>query len=86
MCQVYYRGVCRWGILGNNILDASDKPASTVASNWDAIREFDWPGNVRQFLNVLKRGLTWRSQLRILVQEQAVGVTHEDGFLPSVRL
>ncbi len=23
--------------------------------DWDAIRAFDWPGNVRQFLNVLKR-------------------------------
>lgn len=44
-------------------------------SDWEAIRGFDWPGNVRQFLNVLKRAAYLKKPIqRILADER---VTHE---------
>jgi transcriptional regulator with PAS, ATPase and Fis domain len=62
-------------------------PLKLGKADWDAIREFDWPGNVRQFLNVLKRAAYLEKPVeRILVEEQTAGVAPEDDMQSSMRL
>ena len=39
-------------------------------ADWDAIRTFDWPGNVRQFLNVLKRAAYLGQPVAELLEEE----------------
>ncbi len=38
--------------------------------DWDAIQTFDWPGNVRQFLNVLKRAAYLMRPVSELLEEE----------------
>jgi DNA-binding NtrC family response regulator len=39
-------------------------------TDWDAIRAFEWPGNVRQFLNVLKRAAYLKQPLSDLLEDE----------------
>jgi DNA-binding NtrC family response regulator len=46
--------------------------------DWDAIRAFEWPGNVRQFLNVLKRAAYMeRPVSELLAQEKQANHTSD---------
>lgn len=38
--------------------------------DWDAVRAFDWPGNVRQFLNLLKRAAYLGRPITELLEEE----------------
>ena len=38
--------------------------------DWDAIRAFEWPGNVRQFLNILKRAAYLKRPLSDLLEDE----------------
>lgn len=51
-------------------------------ADWDAIRAFDWPGNVRQFLNVLKRAAYLGRPLATLLEEEHV---YEDNSAIGIR-
>lgn len=47
-------------------------------ADWDAIRAFDWPGNVRQFLNLLKRAAYLGNPLTVLLEEEQVSEDNSD--------
>lgn len=53
-------------------LKAQDYDLKLTRADWDAIRAFDWPGNVRQFLNVLKRTAYLGRPLTELLEEEQV--------------
>ncbi len=40
-------------------------------ADWQAVHEYDWPGNVRQFINVLKRAAYMGNQVRDVLAEEA---------------
>lgn len=55
-------------------LEKSGYTLSLSKKDWDVIRAFDWPGNVRQFLNMLKRAAYLdRSVLELLSEERETG-------------
>jgi len=45
-------------------------PLRLVKKDWEAIRAYDWPGNVRQFLNVLKRAAYLQQPVADLLQAE----------------
>ena len=53
------------GLAGENY------PLALTSDDWKAIRDYDWPGNVRQFLNALKRAAYLRRPLKEVVEEEA---------------
>ncbi len=50
-------------------------------TDWDALCRFEWPGNVRQFLNVLKRTAYLMAPVEDILAEEiaAVALAHESG-------
>jgi DNA-binding NtrC family response regulator len=46
-------------------------PLTLTAKDWEAMRNFDWPGNVRQFLNVLKRAAYLARPMAEILQEES---------------
>jgi len=40
------------------------------AQDWNTIHAYDWPGNVRQFINVLKRAAYLKEPLNRLIEEE----------------
>jgi len=45
-------------------------PLKLDRKDWDALQAYDWPGNVRQFLNVLKRAAYLQRRVADLLQEE----------------
>ena len=45
--------------------------------DWDAIRAFEWPGNVRQFLNVLKRAAYLDKSVEHVLREERTSQSDE---------
>ena len=39
-------------------------------TDWDVIRAFEWPGNVRQFLNILKRAAYLKRPLSEVLEDE----------------
>lgn len=65
-------------------------PLDLKRRDWEALQAYDWPGNVRQFLNVLKRAAYMQRRVPELLEEEkllyAVKNETEDGpdvFRPS---
>ena len=46
-------------------------PLTLTPEDWRAVRDYDWPGNVRQFLNALKRAAYLQRPLKEVVGEEA---------------
>jgi len=51
-------------------MEKNGYPLKLRKADWDAIRAYDWPGNVRQFLNVLKRSAYLKRPVAELLQEK----------------
>ena len=66
-------------------LNNSGYPLTLTAKDWDALRDFDWPGNVRQFLNVLKRAAyLGRPVVEILQEERRLRQNDDPGALSQL--
>ncbi len=57
------------------MLDLKDRgyPLSLSSADWKAINAYDWPGNIRQFINILKRAAFMRLPVVEVLAEEARG-------------
>ncbi len=46
-------------------------------ADWDALRGYEWPGNVRQFFNILKRAVYLQVPVREIIEEEQA--SRQDG-------
>lgn len=51
-------------------LEKNKYPLKLDRRDWDALHAYDWPGNVRQFLNVLKRAAYMQRRVAELLEEE----------------
>jgi transcriptional regulator with PAS, ATPase and Fis domain len=57
-----------------HVVSELEKSKYTLKLNkkdWDAIQRYDWPGNVRQFLNVLKRAAYLKYPVAEIIDEES---------------
>ncbi len=59
-------------------LQESGYPLSLSARDWEAIDQYRWPGNIRQFINLLKRAAYLGAPVRdVIAREQAADAAAE---------
>ncbi len=51
-------------------LEKSGYTLKLTKQDWDSVEKYDWPGNVRQFLNVLKRAAYLASPVADIINEE----------------
>lgn len=59
--------------IANNLLYEMKKkgyPFSLSKDDWSAIYEYDWPGNIRQFINLLKRAIYMQAPFREILSSE----------------
>ncbi len=52
-------------------LEAKGYQLKLDKEDWDALRNYEWPGNVRQFLNILKRAAYLGLPVREIIKEES---------------